>query len=391
MDLKKTYNILFISHERKLGGASRSLVALAEQLQSMGHKVYVVVLLKDCPFAQALREKGIEIIPIFFGWWMCPEYWNIVLKGVFRVLYWLEMIAVKYLAKKVIKYQIDIIHSNSSTIDIGAKVAKITNKKHIWHFREFGMEDFQLEYMKGREKSLKFIENNSDGIIFISKKLRDSYSDLLCEEQIRIIYNGISGDYLQEKNFDIKEKVVFLVSGTIVQNKNQILVVKAAKQLLEQGYKKFVVRIAGTSTSLKASQMYEQEIRNYISENSLQDYVIMLGYIKNMKEIRKNADVEIVASRSEAFGRVSVEAMMSSMPVIASEAGANPEIISSGETGYLFQSDCVEELAEAMKKLIDNTGNIKRMGKNAYRIAKETFSAEQNAKAIEAFYTDIIG
>ena len=67
----RKYTILFLSHERKLGGASRSLVALAEELQSMGHSIYVVVLLKKCPLAMELKKKGIKIIPIFFGWWMC--------------------------------------------------------------------------------------------------------------------------------------------------------------------------------------------------------------------------------------------------------------------------------------------------------------------------------
>lgn len=41
---KRKFNILFISHERKLEGASRSLVALAKELQQRGHNIYVVVL-----------------------------------------------------------------------------------------------------------------------------------------------------------------------------------------------------------------------------------------------------------------------------------------------------------------------------------------------------------
>lgn len=385
------YRILFISHERKLGGASRSLIAMAEQLQSMGHKVYVVVLLKNCPFAQTLKEKGIETIPIFFGWWMCPNYWNFILKSGFRILYWLEFIAVKYVTGIVEKYQIDVIHSNSSTVDLGAKVARATNRKHVWHFREFGLEDFQLEYMKGREKSIQFIEDHTDGIIFISKKLRDSYKDLRCNNKIRTIYNGVAKDYLQKKEFLPKAKVVFLISGTIVENKNQILAVKAVKLLKEKGRKNFVLQIAGTSTSLKASQIYEEEIKEFIYKNSLQDCVSMLGYQNNMKDVRKNADIEIVASRSEAFGRVSVEAMMSSMPVIASMAGANPELIMDGKNGYLFESDSEEALAMTMDKFLQCPEDIKIMGDNAYYFAKERFTAEQNAKAIEAFYNDLMG
>lgn len=387
----RKYTILFLSHERKLGGASRSLVALAEELQSMGHSIYVVVLLKKCPLAMELKKKGIKIIPIFFGWWMCPEYWSPLLKFTFKFLYWMEWIAQKQILRIVKRYGIEIIHSNSSTIDLGAKVAKRANIKHVWHFREFGLEDFQLEYMKGRKKSIQFVENNADGIVFISKKLRNSYLDLKCDEKIRVIYNGISDSYLQKRNFvDNKEIVYFLVSGTLVKNKNQILAVYAAKKLIEEGYYNFRLQIAGASTSLYESQMYEKEIKNYIESNSMQQYVTMLGYIKDMNEIRRGADIEVIASRSEAFGRVTVEAMMSSMPVIGSDEGANPEIIKQSETGLLFKSNDAEALTEAMKKFLDSPQEIKRMGENGYNLAKELFTAEQNAKAIEKFYIEIM-
>lgn len=388
--MERKYNLLFISHERKLGGASRSLMALAKQLQEMGHTVYVVVLLRRCPLAKELKKSGIEIIPIFFGWWMCPVYWNNIMKILFKILYDMEWMACKYLCTIVEKYNIDIIHSNSSTIDIGAKVARATGKKHIWHFREFGMEDFELEYMKGRKESIKYIQENSDGIIFISNRLKQAYYDIKAEEKVRVIYNGIGKEYLQKKEYVKKEKIIFIVSGTLVRNKNQILVAKATKKLIDEGYSNFVVWIAGTSTSLQASKEYEMDIKEYIKQNSIEKYVKMLGYVNNIKEVRKKGDVEIVASKSEAFGRVSVEAMMSSMPVIAADAGANPEIVTSGETGYLFVNDDVNELADAMKKFLENQKDIKKMGEKAYIVAQEKFTAEQNAKLIEEYYKYIM-
>lgn len=387
---KKKFNILFISHERKLGGASRSLVALAKELQLRGHNIYVVVLLKRCPLAIELEKNGIVTIPIFFGWWMCPVYWNRTLQTAFKFLYYIEYIACKYLTHIVKKYDIDIIHSNSSTIDIGAKVARTTNRKHVWHFREFGMEDFELKYMNGREKSIQYIQNNSDGIIFISRKLRQAYHDIKDEKKIRVIYNGISKEYLQTKIFSLREQTIFVVSGTIIKNKNQILVVQAAKRLLEEGYSNFEVWIAGASTSLQASKDYEKYIKNYIKENCMEEHVKMLGYVKNMKEVRAKGDVEIVASKSEAFGRVTVEAMMSSMPVIAANAGANSELIIEEETGYLFGNDSVEELMCAMKRILEHHSEIERMGRRAYQIAVDNFTAERNAEEVEKYYNYIM-
>lgn len=387
----KKYNILFISHERKLGGASLSLVALAKQLQQMGHTVYVVVLLRECPLAKELDKNGIKTIPLFFGWWMCPVYWNGFLKFAFKVLYWLEWIAHKYLLYVVKKYEIDIIHSNSSVIDLGAKVAKTTGVKHIWHFREFGMPGLQLDYMKGRAKSVEYINQTTDGVIFISEVLRKYYSDIDCEEKVRVIYNGIGRGYLQKKKFTEKKEIIFVICGNLVENKNQMLVLCASKKLVDEGYHNFRIKVAGISTSLKESQEYEEKLKKYIAENTLEEYVHMLGYVKQMNLVRAEGDVEIVASSTEAFGRVSVEAMMSSMPVIAADAGANPEIVTHGETGYLFKSDSVDELAEAMKKLIEHPEDIKRMGESGYKFAEENFTAEQNARAIEAFYAELVG
>lgn len=188
----------------------------------------------------------------------------------------------------------------------------------------------------------------------------------------------------------MRDQTIFVVSGTIIKNKNQILVVQAAKRLLEEGYRNFEVWIAGTSTSLQVSKDYEKNIKNYIKDNCMEEHVKMLGYVKNMKEVRANGDVESVASKCEAFGRVTVEAMMSSMPVIAANAGANSELIVEGETGYLFKNNCVEELACVMKKVLENHDEIKRMGQRAYQVASENFTAERNAEEIEKYYNYVI-
>ena len=92
-------SIVYIGHERKLGGASLALVTMAMEMRERGHKVCVVLPFRNCPVAKALKKKGIKVYSVFFGWWMEPIYWNRKMKFCFRVLYKLEWFAVQRIGR----------------------------------------------------------------------------------------------------------------------------------------------------------------------------------------------------------------------------------------------------------------------------------------------------
>ena len=83
----------------------------------------------------------------------------------FRISYRGNFISIMKLKKKIKKMNIDVIHSNTSVIDVGAKVAKQLGIKHVWHFREFTGK--HLSFIK--KDPYKFINNNTDRVIYISK------------------------------------------------------------------------------------------------------------------------------------------------------------------------------------------------------------------------------
>lgn len=126
MNESKCFSILYISHERKMGGGNLSLFDLATEMKKRGHRVAVVVLFRGCPIDIALKKEGIETFPCFFGWWMQPDDWNFVLKTAFRFLHWLQCLSVLKISSYVKREGFDVIHSNSSVIDIGAQVAART-------------------------------------------------------------------------------------------------------------------------------------------------------------------------------------------------------------------------------------------------------------------------
>ncbi|MFM9745581.1 glycosyltransferase, partial [Streptomyces brasiliscabiei] len=84
----------------------------------------------------------------------------------------------------------------------------------------------------------------------------------------------------------------------------------------------------------------------------IESEVKLWGFSKNTEEFYQNNDVFIMGSVSEAFGRVTVEAMMNGMLVIGRNAGGTPEILDDGKFGLLFQTS--DELANKLEYVLKN-------------------------------------
>ena len=93
-------------------------------------------------------------------------------------------------------------------------------------------------------------------------------------------------------------------------------------------------------------------------------------------------DVGIICSQNEAFGRATVEYMLSSMPVIGAKGSGTEEIIRHEINGYLYQGGEVDQLAGYMKKMIMDRNVVKEKGQNAYVYAQENFTSERTAEQI---------
>lgn len=384
--------ILFVAHERNMGGASKSLVTLAQELKARGHQVTVVLPIKTGQVYAALKSSGIEVKHVFFGWWMEPAGWNPLMKFAFRILYALEWIPERRIAALARKKDVQIIHSNSSVIDVGARAAKRAGIMHVWHFREFGDADYRLEFLKGVQKSCAYVETVPGKVVFISQSVGDYYAGRISKTRGCVIYNGISEKFLFDKyQTEIRQEkntgapVVFLIAGNLHPAKRQDLAIEACGILKKRGVTNFRLIIAGAASVMRDSRQFEKKLREMAAKD-LESEITFTGFVSDMAELRKTTDVELVCSEKEAFGRVTIEAMMASDPVIASDSGANPELIRPGENGLLFESGNAKALADCMQELIAEPGRIENMGRQAFRFAGENFLSDRNTEQIEALY-----
>lgn len=376
--------ILYVCHETNMGGATRSLLALMEHMIQRGHEVVVLLPNYHGEFINEFSKKKISYIQGRYYPWCYSEKYCKSLKC--KCKKYVTGISAFQLCKILKKYDFDIIHTNSSTIDIGLQIAQKLHKPHVFQFREFGLEDQGVVFRDGINKSMQAISNYADIAVFISKCLQDKYDSFLsCKTMV--IYNGISSEYcrIKERKLMVTDKVKFLIAGSVVEQKGHKEIIEAAKLLIQRNITNFSIDIIGNGDSLFINQIIEM-----IDKYGLNEYVHYLGYSNKVQDYRSNTDVELVCSAMEAFGRVTIEAMMAHNPVIASDTGANPELIENGVTGLLYKKGDYVDLSYKMESYIKNHDWIIKMGENAYKHAIENYTSKINADHFETLYSELI-
>jgi len=92
----------------------------------------------------------------------------------------------------------------------------------------------------------------------------------------------------------------------------------------------------------------------------------------------------------EAFGRVLIEAMALSIPVVATRCGGPAEIVEDNVTGYLVDSDEPQELAKAVSILLKDEQKRKEMGRKGRSRAEEIFNPENTVSRFNEIFDSLL-
>ncbi|MBG0751212.1 MULTISPECIES: glycosyltransferase family 4 protein [Pectobacterium] len=369
--------ILFISHENELGGATRSLLNLIDGLT--GYEIQVLIKGMNGQLTRQLANRGIKHYNYNFFWSRSVSK-NIFI-GICKEIY--NFLLCLLICKKLKKENFSIIHSNSSVINIGLYLSIILNKKHLWHFREFGDLDFSLNYNLPKKMLYNIANKYTERFVFISKALYRHYQDYVPINNTRIIYNGIYLPKGKKEDKFLSETVNIIISGTLIPSKGQMTAVKAIGKLREKGFDARLY-LAG-----KGDLRYIEELKSLADIYNISEVVIFLGYTDDIKTLRDNMDIELVCSKSEAFGRVTIEAMMQGLLVIASNTGANEELINDRCNGYIFKYDDSDDLYEKIKYVFLNKNEAKKVLDRGYIMSRENFIIDHTVRSISELYKEL--
>jgi len=294
-----------------------------------------------------------------------------IFKAVLRFL--LNLASLPILLVYATKFKPSIIYSNSSITPIGIYLSILLRKPHIWHIRELGKLDYNLEYDFGR-KYFYYFMRKSDAIISISQFVKESLfkGDW---KNISIINNAVySEDDVDSLNANVeirKDNVfTFLIMSIVHPSKGIHDAIEAIGKIKKDiNYVKLI--ICGGDED----KQYRKYLNSLVIKLDLVEQVLFRGFIDKPIEMFKAADAILVCSRNEAWGRVAAEAMISEKPVIGYNNGGTKEIIADRQTGLLYNN--IEELSSCMKKVILDKELVNSMVINAKTFALQNFSMNE--------------
>lgn len=133
------------------------------------------------------------------------------------------------------------------------------------------------------------------------------------------------------------------------------------------------------------------EVLAYARQRGIEDRVLAIGFRSDIPEVLAAADA--VADLSyEGLGITGTlrEAMALRIPVLASAAGGNPELVEDGESGLLVPPRNARALADSAARLLRDPDLARRLGRGGRQRVEKGFSSEIRLDRIEALYRRLI-
>lgn len=119
-------------------------------------------------------------------------------------------------------------------------------------------------------------------------------------------------------------------------------------------------------------------------------HVEFVGESQDVVALLSVSDLFVLPSLQESFGLSALEAMACAVPVIASNVGGLPEVVSDGVTGFLYPPSAVARMAEGAVEILSDPERHARMAADAQRLAIERFSADRIVPQYAALYESVI-
>jgi glycosyltransferase involved in cell wall biosynthesis len=371
--------VLWISHSSGLFGAEKVLAEGIIALKDLGHEV-ILSLPNHGPLEAWCINEATHIVITPTPWWVRNYRLSIkrmvILAGQIIRSSWAFIRLIK-------KHKPDLVITNTITIPAGALASRFTGVKHIWYIHEFGWEDHKLRYYFGERLSHRVISMWSRRVIVNSLATKSKYDKSIPARKVGLLYYAVTPDgYLFNRDtkttFTSESPMGVIIVGLVAENKGQMEAVRAIELLVKE--KGYYIRL----TLLGAiNNQYSRHVSGYVDNNELSGVVSILSFTKDPWPIIASHDVSLNCSVCEAFGRITVESMKMGIPVIASNSGANPELVSHGETGLLYEQGNVKSLAEKLEYFYLNPEKIWSIGHNAFMWASNRFNMKRFARDLE--------
>ena len=252
-----------------------------------------------------------------------------------------------------IKTKPDLVVSHGGPLTLGATriASKICGLPtiHTMHWNSYSSEPtINSKILAGMEWGTSKLSDSY--LITVSKSDRSLAigKGLITEDRCFAVHNGIESIERRNKKFGSGR---VLMIGAFTEPKNQMSLIKAFSKI---DMPTSTLDFVGGGNSLN----HEAVVRSL----GLGDRVNFYGAQSDVQPFLDRSDVFVLSSDSECFPLTILEAMRSSLPVIASKVGGVHEAVQDGVTGWLLKPDDDDGLANRLKRMMVETNEAITMG-----------------------------
>lgn len=223
-------------------------------------------------------------------------------------------------------------------------------------YRMFAKNTGQYQQIKQEYDMQAKVFKSFDTIVVISDVVKRTLAELFgITQNVVKISNSVDSEKiirLSKEGVNIPDKMLFTILGRLDDNKNQMLLLKAVRELKKQR-DDFVVYILGEGDN-------REKLEKYIRNNQLEEQVKILGFVENPYPYIKNSIATILTSLSEGFSLVLVESLILNTPVISTDVGVARELIEAYHCGDIIAYD-KKQLASVMLRYLEQYDGYKEI------------------------------
>jgi glycosyltransferase involved in cell wall biosynthesis len=353
-------------------------------LRLMEEGYEVIAVCSPGPYSQGLRERGLNLI-------------NIKIDRRIKPISNLKTIYQLYRLFKREKPDLVHVHTPIAAVlgRIAAKMAgvpRIVYTAHGFYFHE-GMNLVKYRFFLEIEK---FMARHFTDFIFTQSE-EDRQTALknrfLAQSKIMTIGNGVDVDgkfnpnrinpgeienLYQELHLAPADKIITFI-GRLVREKGILDLVEVFSSLEREDVKLLIV---GDIMQGSRDQKTKEILKKYKADKR----IVLTGYRKDVPNILHITDLFCLPSYREGMPRTIIEAMAMECAVIATGIRGTREEVVPGETGFLFEPGCLNQLRDKLNQLLDDEELLSRMKEQGRKRAVVYFSEDEVIrKQLEVF------
>jgi sugar transferase (PEP-CTERM/EpsH1 system associated) len=298
------------------------------------------------------------------------------------------------LARIMRDFRPDIVHSRNWGAIEAMPAARMSSVPVAIH-SEHGYEVDMLEGIPMRRRVLRrFAYAAADAVFTVTDELRTYHARQawLPAERIRVLPNGVDTSRFVQRPREREEtrqrlglsdgSLVIGAVGRLVPIKDHTTLLRAAEILISRGMPVHVLLVGSGSELVKHQEFVAASPR-------LSGRVVFAGVVSEVAALLNVMDVFVLPSLSEGMSNTLLEAMASSLPVVATRVGGNPELVEEDRSGWLFAPGDVTALAAILERIGRDSNLRQEVGQAARRRAVQHFSLEGMIDSYRKLYVEL--